>query len=170
MMVVFTLLMLAFVTKSSDIFSRQAVLIWFVLTPLTLIAMRFLVTWALRYVRRYGANLRSVAIVGNNQIGCRLVNHLGAMPWAGLTIKGIFDNQQGDDSLVMIGQSNYPLGTIEELVRQVEAGAIDSVYVALPLINERRIEAARILEGEASKIRFVLCGEGCKSAYAGFGG
>lgn len=141
MMVVMTLLLLAFVTESSEIFSLHVVLTWFVSVPVGLLAVRLLVRWALRYVRSYGANLRSVAIVGNNQIGYRLVNHLRAMPWAGLQVKGVFDNQRGDDSSVVIGQSNYPLGTIEELVRQVEAGEIDSVYVALPLTNERRIEA-----------------------------
>lgn len=141
MMVVVTLLILAFVTESSEIFSLHVVLTWFVSVPVGLLAVRLLVRWALRYVRSYGANLRSVAIVGNNQIGHRLVNHLRAMPWAGLQVKGVFDNQRGDDASVVIGQSNYPLGTIEELVRQVEAGEIDSVYVAWPLTNERRIEA-----------------------------
>jgi putative colanic acid biosynthesis UDP-glucose lipid carrier transferase len=41
----------------------------------------------------------------------------------------------------LIGDSSYSLGSIEELLRQVEVGEIDSVYVALPLTNERRIEA-----------------------------
>ncbi|MFA6013558.1 MAG: undecaprenyl-phosphate glucose phosphotransferase [Gallionellaceae bacterium] len=141
LMVVITLLTLAYVTKSSYELSLHVVLTWFALVPLGLILVRLLIRWTLRYARRYGANLRSVAIVGNNPIGHRLVNHLRAMPWAGLQISGVFDNKHGDYAELAIGQHNYPLGSIEDLVRQVEAGEIDSVYVALPLTNERRIEA-----------------------------
>jgi putative colanic acid biosynthesis UDP-glucose lipid carrier transferase len=94
----------------------------------------------LRYVRRYGANVRTVAIVGNNLIGHRLINHLNAMPWAGLLVKGIFDNIRPDISSVLVGVKNYPLNTMDDLIKQVQSGSIDSVYVALPLSSERRIE------------------------------
>lgn len=140
LMVVAMLLILVFMTKTSGMFSRLIVSVWFILVPVGLLGVRLFVRGALRYVRRSGVNLRSVAVVGNNQIGHRLINHLEAMPWAGLVVKGIFDQRRRDGGGVAIGHLNYPLGTMEELFRQVAAGEIDSVYVALPLSSERRIE------------------------------
>lgn len=140
MMVAITLFMLVLVTDSEDIFSLHVMLTWFASVPVGLLAVRLLVRWVLRYVRRNGANFRSVAIVGNNQIGHRLVRHLDAMPWAGLVVKGFFDHRRREESPVTIGHLNYPLETMEDLFQKVDAGEIDSVYVALPLNSERRIE------------------------------
>ena len=141
LMVALILITTAFLTKTSAYFSRQVVLTWFVLVSLGLLVVRFLVRWVLRYVRRNGANLRSVAIVGHNQIGHRLVKHLNAMPWAGLRVEGFFDCRERDDATVEIGQLNYSLETIDDLFRRIGSNEIDIVYVALPLTSERRIEA-----------------------------
>lgn len=138
--VVSVLLMLAFVTKTSEVFSRLVVLTWFVVAPIALIAMRLMVRSVLRYGRHHGVNIRTVAIVGNNSAGHRLVKHLDSMSWSGLMVKGIFDNHQSQDSSVNIGNSTYSLGSMDGLIRKVRAGEIDSVYIALPLQSERLTE------------------------------
>lgn len=138
--VVSMLLMLAFITKTSEVFSRLVVLTWIVAAPIALIAMRLVVRSILRYGRRHGLNIRTVAIVGNNSAGHRLVKHLDSMSWSGLVVNGIFDNQQSQDSSVNIGNSTYSLGSMDDLIRKVRAGEIDSVYIALPLQSERLIE------------------------------
>jgi len=56
----------AFATKTSELYSRVVVTIWFVIVPLVLGIVRFAVRVMLRYVRRQGANTRMVAIVGDN--------------------------------------------------------------------------------------------------------
>jgi putative colanic acid biosynthesis UDP-glucose lipid carrier transferase len=138
--VVLALLMLAFATKTSEYFSRLVMLSWSIAVPVTLIAVRMVVRWLLRFVRRHGANVRTVAIVGHNPVGHRLVRHLNTMPWAGLVVKGFFDYRSRESGDVVIGESSYSLESIDELMLKVHAGEIDSVYIALPLKAEPRIE------------------------------
>lgn len=138
--VVFILLVLAFATKTSAIFSRIMMLGWFVTVPILLAAIRLVARGGLRYARRRGANIRTVAIVGNNPVGHRLIEHLESMPWAGLAVKGVFDSHCGEGSTVRIGVVDYLLGTPEQLLTKVHAGALDAVYIALPLGEEKRIK------------------------------
>ena len=139
-MVVASLLMLAFTTKTSEIFSRFVVIAWFVAAPLALTAVRFSVRTVLSQARRHGANTRSVAIVGNNPIGHRLIKHFDATPWAGLVVKGFFDARRTEKSSVEVGGETYSVNTLDVLLQQTRSGEIDSVYVALPLSSERLIE------------------------------
>ncbi|ADL55319.1 undecaprenyl-phosphate glucose phosphotransferase [Gallionella capsiferriformans] len=138
--VVAALLILAFMTNMLDVLYRSAMLSWFISVPVGLLAVRLVVRWALRYVRRHGANIRTVAVVGNTPAGHRLVQHVNAMPWVGLVVKGFFDYRQRESAPIVIGNASYTLDTMSELLRLVKAGEIDSVYVALPLTKERRIE------------------------------
>ncbi len=137
--VVFALLVLAFATKTSALFSRAMMLTWFVAVPVALAALRLLARGLLRQARRRGANIRTVAIVGNNPLGHRLIEHLAAMPWAGLAVKGVFDPEPTAAS-VQVGDAEYPLGAVDAMLHKAHAGEIDAVYLALPLREERRIE------------------------------
>lgn len=156
MMVAITLFMLVLVTDSEDVFSLHVMLTWFVSVPVGLLVVRLVVRWVLRYVRRSGANLRTVAIVGNNPIGHRLIKHLDAMPWAGLVVEGFFDYHSSEESPVAIGCLNYPVQKMEELFRKVDAGEIDSVYVALPLTSERRINELMTRLSDATASVYVV--------------
>lgn len=141
LMVVSMLLMLAFATKTSEVFSRLVVLTWIVVAPVALVAVRLAVRGVLRYVRRHGANTRTVAVVGHNPVGHRLIKHLNSMSWSGLLVKGVYDSHQDEERSVDVGHSKYALGSMDDLIQEVHDGGIDSVYVALPLRSEeRRIE------------------------------
>lgn len=139
--VVFVLLVLAFLTKTSAIFSRAMMLTWFVMVPISLVVVRVLIRGALRRARSRGANLRTAAIVGNNVLGHRLVKHLEAMPWAGLVVKGIFDWQSGVQDSCRISEASYPLREVEDLITLAHRGELDTVYLALPLQQEERIQS-----------------------------
>jgi putative colanic acid biosynthesis UDP-glucose lipid carrier transferase len=114
--------------------------------------VRLLARRLLRLVRSKGANIRTVAVVGNNPVGHRLIGHLEAMPWAGLVVKGVFDQPGDAASFVRIGKTSYPSGTIDDLLQKVNAGGIDAVYVAWPLRDEERIEklVSRLADATAS--------------------
>jgi putative colanic acid biosysnthesis UDP-glucose lipid carrier transferase len=135
-----TLLMLAFMTKTTEIYSRLVVTIWFIAVPIVLSIVRLARRAILSHVRRHGANTRSVAIVGNNSIGHRLAKHFDASPWAGLVVTGFFDARRSETSSVNIDGENYSLKPLADLILQARSGEVDSVYVALPLSSERLIE------------------------------
>lgn len=139
-MAVFLLLMLGFASQSTDLLSRFVVGAWFVLVPIAMISMRLFIRSFLHYLRRHGANVRSVAIVGNNAVGHKLLQHIVAMPWVGLSIHGVFDTNIGDETSVRFGEVSYYLGKVDGLIQKVRSGEVDSVFVALPIRSERRIE------------------------------
>ena len=139
--VVFTLLALAFATKTTAIFSRVMAMTWFVAVPVVLGAMRLLVRSAVRHARRKGANTRRVAVVGNNPIGHGLIEHLEAMSWSGLMVCGVFDYDVGKEACLSVGHENCRVESVDELLRKARAGEVDVVYVALPLRDEHRIDA-----------------------------
>jgi putative colanic acid biosynthesis UDP-glucose lipid carrier transferase len=136
----FLLLVLAFATKKSSLFSRAEMLTWFVAVPLALALVRLFVRGLLRYARRNGANTRTAAIVGHNPMGQHLIAHLNSMSWAGLVVKGIFDAEHGGAASVRAGDADYPFGNTDDLLQKVNAGEIDVVYVALPLKGAQGIE------------------------------
>jgi putative colanic acid biosynthesis UDP-glucose lipid carrier transferase len=138
--VMFTLLVLAFATKTSAIFSRLMMIAWFVAVPLALAAVRLAVRLVLRRVRSKGANIRTAAIVGNNPASHRLIKHLESMPWTGLVIRGVFDEGSGAQTSIRLDGGEYPLGTMDELLRKAHAAEVDAVYVALSLREEQRID------------------------------
>jgi putative colanic acid biosynthesis UDP-glucose lipid carrier transferase len=105
-----------------------------------LTAVRLIRRAVLSFVRAHGANTRSVAIVGNNAIGNRLIQHFDTTPWAGLVVKGFFDARRTENSSVEVHGQTFSVGSIDDLQRQARSGEIDSVYIALPLSSERIIE------------------------------
>lgn len=133
--VIITLLALAFLTKTSALFSRTGITLWWIVLPIILVAIRMLVRLALRFIRRHGANVRTVAVVGDNPIGHRLLQHFRGMPWAGLVVKGIYCEKFNSFSNGEVSQAGYAVGNLNDLMQEVHAGEIDHVYLAIPSGN-----------------------------------
>lgn len=133
--VVALLLVLTFITKTYTDFSRQAVVIWLIMTPGMILTVRLMVRGGLHLARRYGYNSRTVAIVGANEMGLRLAQRLDAMPWAGLVFSGFYDDRLSARLHVKI----QSVGKLPELLDLARTGQIDCVYIALPMHAEKRI-------------------------------
>lgn len=136
-MVVVVLVMLAFMTKTSANFSRLAIMTWFVITPFGLVMVRVIVRKSLRALRSAGKNTRTLAIVGANAHGVRLIEKSRNAPWMGMTPLGIYDDAKADEASDII--KPYLKGSVAELIREAKAGGVDYVYIVLPLQDEGRI-------------------------------
>ncbi len=129
----------AFVTKTSDMYSRVWVLLLigggFVLQTGVRIGMRL----ALRFMRRRGYNLRHICIVGAGELGREIAQRLRRAPWSGLQLSGFYDD---DPDLAGTRIDGTPvLGTIDGLHSALDRGDIDQVWIALPLRAEERIRS-----------------------------
>ena len=131
------ILVLAYVTKTSADFSRRVVLTWMVLSPSLLIAARLAVRTLLHELRRRGRNTRSVAIVGTGRVARQMADKIDSMSWTGMVFKGYYDDPGLDRSAPE--QTSVPVGDLAELLSLASAGAIDVVYIALPMRDEQRI-------------------------------
>ena len=144
----------AFLTKTSDTYSR----VWVASTAtaglLVHAAMRVALRLALRWLRRRGYNLRHVCIVGAGELAREVVARLREAPWSGLVVHGLYD-----DSPALVGTSieGVPVrGPIAQLSRDLEGGGIDQVWIALPLRDEDQIRrVAAELRGHSVQIRYV---------------
>jgi putative colanic acid biosynthesis UDP-glucose lipid carrier transferase len=133
------LLVLAFVAKRTDEFSRTAVILWFVLTPFLIVAGR-LMTRALQWILlSLGYKIRKYAIVGVNELGFQLARNIEASPEMGLRLVGFFDDRPEERSPEIPADLGHRLGTIQDLVAGARAGTIDRIYLTFPMRAEDRI-------------------------------
>jgi putative colanic acid biosynthesis UDP-glucose lipid carrier transferase len=144
----------AFLTKTSDSYSR----VWVASTAtggLTAhAAMRVGLRLVLRWLRRRGYNLRHVCIVGAGDLAREVVTRLRDAPWTGLVVRALYDDAAALAGTTLAG---VPVrGPIAELGRDLEAGGIDQVWIALPLRDEDQIRrVAAELRGHSVQIRYV---------------
>ena len=144
----------AFLTKTSDSYSRVWVASSASAGLLVHATLRVALRLALRWLRRRGYNLRHVCIVGAGELAREVVTRLRHAPWTGLVVHALYD-----DEPALAGSSieGVPVcGPIAQLGRDLDAGGIDQVWIALPLRDEDQIRrVATELRGHSVQIRYV---------------
>ncbi|MGB0449070.1 MAG: undecaprenyl-phosphate glucose phosphotransferase [Porticoccaceae bacterium] len=140
LMVVVTLVLVDIIFHPSDLYNREMVFYWFVLTPIELISWHSITRMVLRLFRDTGVNSRSVAIYGATELGASLESRIQSMPWAGYKFVGYFDDRRSNGSRRYISDSNLIKGGSQELIDQAKKGAIDTIFITLPLAAEKRIK------------------------------
>jgi putative colanic acid biosynthesis UDP-glucose lipid carrier transferase len=112
-LLVAVLLLLGYATKTSSIFSRRALLTWFVVTPPLLVVAQFVIKILLTRVLQSAGNMRRVIVAGASDIGRTLARKIQSSPFLGMQFEGFFDDR-GEDRLS--GGSSVPLlGKLKEL-------------------------------------------------------
>jgi putative colanic acid biosynthesis UDP-glucose lipid carrier transferase len=133
------LLMVAFATKTSESFSRLATSSWFIATPVILIAARIVLRIALRQIHLRSGNQQTVAIVGCTSLADRLLSAIAADPMLSLEFAGIYDDRVEPRQQFVNKLTSKVVGTIDQLIADVQRGKINQVYLALPLRAEDRV-------------------------------
>lgn len=134
--VVGVLLFFAFVTKTSDFYSRKVLLTWFVMTPFALHGAQAVTRHLLHRFVASGVMARTKVIVGLNPMARELAREIAGDPCLGV-MKGFFDDR-GEERLPGAERPEV-LGGIGDVVRYVKQNAINVVYITLPLTGEGRI-------------------------------
>jgi putative colanic acid biosynthesis UDP-glucose lipid carrier transferase len=135
--VVGVLLFLGYATKSSEIFSRRALLLWFVLTPPILVAASLGLQQWLRALLVSSRNLRSAVIVGSTKMALELARTLHERPELGLKLRCVFvDEDCGDQpidgatSTAIRWQAGAEIRTGNDVRGYVNTRRIDVVFIA----------------------------------------
>ena len=137
-MVFVSLVLLAYLTKTSTIYSRPVIYSWMLLTPAILGTFRLIVRLLLHELRKHGRNTRTLAIAGTSASAQKLIAQIQAAPWLGFKIAGIYDDPIALDP--SSGRESLPLsGDLAQMVADVRTEGIDFVYIALPIQAENRI-------------------------------
>ncbi len=129
--------------------SRLTIILFGIITPTLMVALRLVLYFYVRQSRQQGKNLKRVLIVGAGVAGRRLERSFQLYPWMGFEVVGFLDDHKTDEPDV--------LGTVEEAAavfdRFEETQPIDYVYIALPLAASARIEA--LLDAFSTRLAHV---------------
>lgn len=138
--VILGLLLVAYVTRISADYSRRVMLTWFVVTPVVLTLWRTGLHLLVGVLRQQGINIKTVAVVGARDLGSRLARILIDAPWMGFRVAGFYDDRAPTGSRPLASTPVGVVGNLDELVAQARSGAIDVIYITLPMRAEKRIQ------------------------------
>ena len=157
--VFFLLIARAFLTKSSDIFSRVIISGWLILTPVLLIAERLVIFFILRFMRAQGSNARTYIVFGNEENAALLDRKISQTPWTGLVHSGTTENYK--ELITQIGEKHIDYVFItnaennSETTRKAIAGLSDStasVYIVPQLFLHNTFDAGWVTLGNTPMI------------------
>ncbi|ANS87826.1 UDP-glucose:undecaprenyl-phosphate glucose-1-phosphate transferase [Vibrio scophthalmi] len=132
------LLVLAFGFKITDSFSRIAMTVWFVGTPVLLTSYR-LVSSKVRTSAKSDSYEKKSIIIGATPAGLALAKEIQSSRHHGLNLVGIFD----DRSLDRLADENLDVqlrGSINDALQMAKERDFRHVYVALPMKASNRIK------------------------------
>ncbi len=141
--VTFLLIILsAYVTQYGDSLPRMWVFSWFLWSLGFIAILRIAVRRMLGYLRAKGRNIRRILLVGNGDLGQRVIDKLQLHPNLGLSVVGFVGDVSESDTV----DPNYPiLGSIEEIERIVHERGVDQVWITLPLGEVQKMEKVQSL-------------------------
>ena len=139
--VVFVLIAIQVTFQPVDLYNREMVLYWFILTPIELISWHSIMRMALRFFRYTGVSAQTVAIYGATELGSGLEKRIQSMPWAGYNFLGFFDDRKTNGTRRFISDQSLIKGGSQDLIDQARAGTIDTIFITLPLAAENRIKS-----------------------------
>jgi Undecaprenyl-phosphate glucose phosphotransferase len=131
------LLLIAFVSKVSETYSRGWALGWIVITLAFFAVERGLIRYIVSRWSRRGHFSRHVAIVGAGEHGETLISKLQKVEDESVAICGIFDDRCSRVPQSICGHE--VLGNTDDLVSFARTCPIEEVIIALPLSAEYRL-------------------------------
>jgi putative colanic acid biosynthesis UDP-glucose lipid carrier transferase len=132
------LLFFAFITKSSAEHSRVITALWFGLAAAFIVLWRIAVRLVLMGLRRHGKDWQTVAIAGLTPMGMHIAERISSDPYSGMRLLGFYDDRKRRRSDTPEPKDDI-VGDLSQLVAEARAGAVDRIYIALPLKAEPRI-------------------------------
>lgn len=131
----------AFALKTSSQYSRVVSFGWFITAPTFITLWRTAARLILQELRRRGRNTQTVAIVGLTDMGERIARRICTTPWLGMRLLGFFDDRAPERCHDVDPSVGNLAGSFDDVVERARRGEIDTVYVALPLKAEPRVNA-----------------------------
>ncbi len=124
-------------TRSLELFDREAILAWAVITPLLqLIAVR-LGFMALRHQTVDPAKRRGAVVIGASGLGVKVARALSGSPAQGVQFMGYFDDRLGDR--LHPDTADLRLGSLADAAAFIRSHGVKEVFITLPLGSQPRI-------------------------------
>ena len=124
------LIFVIFAAKTSGQFSRFVLISWLFVTPVLLIANRYLLRTVQANLKRVGINNRTIAIAGITEQGLRFANAVENQPDSGFQIAGFYDIDCHQTSTVELPNHYARIGDKAAMVEAARNGEWDQIYIA----------------------------------------
>jgi len=134
--VVGTLLMLAYATKQSSHFSRLALFTWFILNPFLILFTRWALQEIMLKIMDILGSHRQVIIAGITDLSRQLAESIATDDRLGMKLLGFFDDRSPERSGGL--EHGEYLGSLSDLADYVNEHRIDAIYIALPIKHMSR--------------------------------
>lgn len=135
------LVMLGFLTRSTETFARSIIVAWAIITPSLIALLRMVARLTQRGLLSRGVGTRRLAIAGLNGLGQQIASNVAADPGLGLQLLGFYDDrEQHRDEHNEHSVSTELSGSLEALVDRARQGELDVVMITLPMRAEKRIK------------------------------
>jgi putative colanic acid biosynthesis UDP-glucose lipid carrier transferase len=145
------LLFLGVALRLMDVFPRQVILTWLVITPVMLVMAEY---WSARTLFRSHSLRQRHIIIGANEVGAELARRVSKDVGSG-TFMGFFDFRSLD-RLPEQTREQFA-GKCKDVANFVRRNAVNAIYIALPMHNAPRIEQLlREFRDTTASIYFVL--------------
>ncbi|MBT3046028.1 MAG: undecaprenyl-phosphate glucose phosphotransferase [Candidatus Thiodiazotropha sp.] len=134
------LLLLAFVTKYTETYSRSVVLILFVLGYLAQVSLHFGVRLIQRHMVSQEANTKAL-IIGSGALANHLYERINTNPWMPEEVIGVVSSTGNDNATDASNRSSMPiLGNLEDIKRLIKVHDIQTIYIAVSLDSSPMIQ------------------------------
>lgn len=139
--VVAVLLIIAQITPLVRPQFQELFWLWLSIVPIELISWHLVVKTLANRLRSYGYNSRVAAVIGVTELGKEIENIITQQDWLGMVFHGYYDgrNPEQSEARIKIDPEKF-LGDYSVLLEDAKKGVIDVVYIALPMMAERRIK------------------------------
>lgn len=131
-------LLAAFLFKQSSDYSRVILAVWFSLTMFFVFAWRKIDRSLKNDLRSRGIGIKKVAIIGATKSGFNLFLQVQQHADLGYEFEGFYEDRQGNRLLGLVGVQVE--GSIDDAIERARKGEIQTLFIALPLKAERRID------------------------------
>lgn len=134
--------LLLFFGYASDyiwMFDRQAMVVWLLLAPSTLLSLHALLRGSSPLLQRLRGQSKRAVIAGLNAHGIALAREITDNPYVATRVLGFFDDRC--DSRGIENAALPRIGSLADLPRYARENNIQVIYLALPMATQPRIVA-----------------------------
>ncbi|OYY50918.1 MAG: undecaprenyl-phosphate glucose phosphotransferase [Methylophilaceae bacterium 17-44-8] len=137
--IVAVILFFGYSTSYLDIFPRNMITYWVLITPILILIVHIAVDSYLNSNIYRDSVTRNAVIVGVGNLGMQLRDRMKSDLELGLQFKGFFDDRDLSRTTLEDHNSLQMMGRINELSDYVRKNGIDIIYIALPMTSQPRV-------------------------------
>lgn len=138
-------MLVGFVTKTTELFSRQVILLWAPLALFLQIANHVAIGMGIkRYKETYGKHLKAL-VIGDGTTAVHLIQSLNGNRWLPDKVVGVVRGDGGLPDLSVAANLSVPLlGHIAGIRPLIREHKIKRIYIALPMEESEQIQGLHI--------------------------